>query len=343
MKKLGGYVWLFIKIAIGVFLLVFSLSGISWQGVISVFGLIDMRWFILTVISILIGLSLKIVRWAVLLRNYEVRVAPRNIAGALFLGQAVNILLPIRGGEVARIGVIGIGAPESIVQIGITIGLEKLLDLITFLSLALVSFHYVPFINENRLTGSFIPLALGGLVILIFVVLFGFNFWPRIKSKIEGVSSPNWKWALQFVHRLITTSLWLRDLRRVWLIIFLTILIWVTMWSTNLFLLLSVRLPANLLAGVLVLVFGFLQVLPINMPGNVGTAYFFTKLSLQPFGYPIDTIAAYAILLHALITLPPMLFSAMYLLLIGSDYRLVLNSTMRWRRKLLSSLYSKNL
>lgn len=342
MQKLGRYLWLFTKIGIGVSLLVLSLREISWEGVISVFRYLNPGWLCVTIISIILGIGLKIIRWSVLLKNYEINVRSVTRAGALLLGQATNIILPVRGGEVVRLGVIGIDAPESIVQTGITIGLEKLLDLVAFLILAMVSIQYIPQVSARHVVNDLLPFAYISLGVLIIFILFGFNFWSQIVVRVENWHCPILKRVIRFIHKILLTSLWLRDLQKVWVIILLTFIIWLTMWSTNIFLLLSVQLPTNFLAGALVLVLGFFQVLPINMPGNIGTAYFFTEIALKPFGYPMDTIAGYAILLHALVTLPPLLFSALYLLFLGNDFSVVVNSYSRWRKKILSPLFPKS-
>jgi hypothetical protein len=57
------------------------------------------------------------------------------------------------------------------------------------------------------------------------------------------------------------------------------------------------------------------------LPGNFGTGYFFTELALKPFAIHLQSAAIYAIILHALVTLPPLLVSPIYLLLSGIDVK----------------------
>jgi hypothetical protein len=82
------------------------------------------------------------------------------------------------------------------------------------------------------------------------------------------------------------------------------------MWLTNLMLFTSLGLPLGATAGGLVLVLVYIGLLPALMPGNIGPFYFFASLALVPFGILHETAITYAILLHALVTLPPLLGGA---------------------------------
>ena len=192
-----------------------------------------------------------------------------------------------------------------------------MIDLIALLTLALFTVGYLPSEGSN-LTLKLISLTIfGSLAILILIILLGPKYWQMIRQRIAGTSNRMLQKGIKLVDRLVETSMWLRDYRKLTRLILLTIIIWITMWSTNIFLFLSLHLPVNALAGCMVLVFGYFQVLPIGTPGNIGTGYFFTELALKPFLVPIESAATYAIVLHALVTLPPLLISPLYLLVSG--------------------------
>jgi len=122
---------------------------------------------------------------------------------------------------------------------------------------------------------------------------------------------------MRFVDRLVASSVWLRESRQVIRVLAMTVVIWGSMWATNMLLFKSMALPINSVAGGLVLVLGYLGVLPALMPGNVGPFYFFANLALQPFNIPKEAAVAYTTLLHATIILPPLIIGGLISLLSG--------------------------
>ena len=86
------------------------------------------------------------------------------------------------------------------------------------------------------------------------------------------------------------------------------------MCSTNLFLMQAIHLPVDLGAGLLVLVMVYLGLLPALIPGNVGPFYFFASTAMAVYYVPLQERVAFAVLLHAIVTLPPLLMAAIYLL-----------------------------
>jgi hypothetical protein len=79
---------------------------------------------------------------------------------------------------------------------------------------------------------------------------------------------------------------------------------------TNLLVMLAVGLPWDPRAAVLVLVLVFVGSVPALVPGNIGPFHFFSMLALSLLGISGVKSAAFALFLHALVTLPPILLSA---------------------------------
>jgi uncharacterized protein (TIRG00374 family) len=317
MKSGFNLFWKLFNILLGIAFLILALRGVTWGEIYTHLILVEPLWLLVAIFSLFLSLTLKIIRWVYLLRNYSVNISLKTIFGAYLIAQAVNIILPVRGGELVRVGLATAEEPASFVQTGITIGIEKLIDLVALLTLALFTVGYLP-AETNNWTLKLISLTIfGSLAILILIILLGPKYWQMIKRHISGTPNRILQKGIKLVDRLVETSMWLRDYRKLTRLILLTILIWITMWSTNILLFKSLHLPMNALAGCMVLVLGYLQVLPIGTPGNIGTGYFFTELALKPFLVPIESAATYAIVLHALVTLPPLLISPLYLLVSG--------------------------
>src|SRR4030042_5675893 len=107
----------------------------------------------------------------------------------------------------------------------------------------------------------------------------------------------------------------MRNPRQVFPGVLLTILIWGVMWLTNLLLFESLALPLGGTAAGLVLILVYVGLLPALLPGNIGPFYFFARLALLPFGILHDQAFVFAMILHFIVTLPPLLGGALGLLI----------------------------
>jgi hypothetical protein len=76
----------------------------------------------------------------------------------------------------------------------------------------------------------------------------------------------------------------------------------------------SLKLPLGGTAAGLVLILVYVGLLPALMPGNIGPFYFFASLAVSPFGIIHDQAFVFAVVLHAIVTLPPLLCGAIGLL-----------------------------
>jgi hypothetical protein len=94
------------------------------------------------------------------------------------------------------------------------------------------------------------------------------------------------------------------------------------MCLTNIILFKSLSIPLGGTAAGLVLIFVYIGVLPALMPGNIGPFYYFARLALLPFGILRDQAFVYAVVLHAIVTLPPLLGGAIGLL-VRPDHKVV--------------------
>ncbi|MBL7163070.1 MAG: flippase-like domain-containing protein [Anaerolineales bacterium] len=274
-KTLRSFAFKTIRILAGVTLLVFSLWGVSWGQLAESVGSISLSWFLLALGSVVVGLCLKAIRWWLFLTNYGLEVPWRRIFEAYFAGQSANIVLPTRGGELVRLGLLSARKPSSAPQIAATIALEKFLDLVTLSFTAVGVAAYLPPEKALWVREWLLPFSGLASIMLLVVILWGPLLWGAIQPKISSYSHSWVRKAAQLMDRFIESSLWLRDARRLIPALLLTVLIWVVMWGTNVLLFQSLKMELPLVAGGLVLVFIYLGLLPALMPGNIGPFYFF--------------------------------------------------------------------
>ena len=295
------YILVIIKILAGLALLILSIQGIHWEDLVSGIRTANFAWLALAIGLVLLGLFLKVWRWAIFIKNYSVQSSTAKLFSAYFVGQAVNIILPMRGGELVRIGYFA-GDAKILPEIISTIALEKYLDLLALTVCGILVSLKFSLDNISNLGGWLLPLT--GFLTLVFLVaiLFGPAIWEHIRT---GKVLP--KRILDWVDRWVQAGHWLRSPRQVFPVVLLTILIWGVMWFTNLLLFKSFGLQLGGTAAGLVLILVYVGLLPALMPGNIGPFYFFARLALLPFGILDDQAFIYAVTLHAIVTLPPLL------------------------------------
>jgi uncharacterized membrane protein YbhN (UPF0104 family) len=174
---------------------------------------------------------------------------------------------------------------------------------------------YLPSDRAFWVRNWLLPVSILAAVVLGVAVLWGPLIWSRVQGHLIRQPRPWVKRFVQRVDRFIANSLWLRDPGRQVLPILLTLLIWSVMWWTNMVLFKSLSLQVPQVAGGLVLILGYIGVLPNLMPGNVGPFYFFVQLGLLPFGITQENGLAYTVILHAVVTATPLVASGISMLL----------------------------
>lgn len=299
-----------LKSVLGFGLLAASLWGVDWTAFSQSFTRLSFAWMVALFLLVLLSLLLKTLRSYLLLHNFQVSLSFSRVLEAFFLGQAASTLLPSRGGEVLRLAYLTAEDVSRFPQVAAAVMLEKFLDLLAMTFLALVVSANLPLMEAVRVRFWLLPLSAAGVVVLLVLIAGGPGVWRRLRAHWAG-RGPAWldRW-LRFGDRMVESSLWLRSPRRLLPAVGWTVVIWGAMWGTNaaLFRALELRLP--LTAGGLVLVLVYIGVLPALMPANIGPFYFFAQLGVSAFGVLPADAAAFAVILHAVVTLTPLLAAA---------------------------------
>jgi len=298
-----------IKILFGLALLILSIQGIHIENLMAGIRSANLSWMALAILSVLLSLFLKVWRWAIFIKNYEIQSSIARIYSAYFVGQATNILLPLRAGELVRTGYFADNT-KTLPGIASTIVLEKYMDLVALTGCGILVSLKFSLENILNLRGFLIPLTVFITLLLLAVILFGPTVWGRIRDTMRLP-----KGMIVFLDKWVQASQWLKNPRQVLPGVLLTIFIWGVMWLTNILLFKSIGLALGGTAAGLVLISVYVGLLPALMPGNIGPFYFFARLALIPFGIIQDQAITFAVILHAIVTLPPLLGGAIGLLM----------------------------
>jgi uncharacterized membrane protein YbhN (UPF0104 family) len=297
-----------IKILAGFALLILSIQGIQWKNLIEGIRSANLTWLILAIAGVILGLFLKLYRWALFIKNYHIPSSTGKLYRAYFVGQAVNILLPLRGGELVRMGYYA-GETKVLPEIASTIALEKYLDLLALTICGILISVQFSLNNILNLRGLLLPITSILTILLSVVILFGPSTWEKVRG---GRLFP--QRFIDWMDRWVQASLWLRNPKQVLPGILVTLFIWGVMWLTNLLLFKSIGLALGGTAAGLVLISVYVGLLPALMPGNIGPFYFFARLALIPFGVIQSQAFIFAVVLHAIVTVPPLVGGAIGLL-----------------------------
>ncbi len=305
-------IWPILRLVLGVLLLILALRQMDWQAVGGALAQVDPGWLLLALLSFLITQLIKIMRWG-WLAGLPPRIWLGRLSAAFFIGQAANILLPVRGGEVVRLGWLSAaakGEPAITVSAGAALVLEKYLDMLALLILLALLLPVLPAELLARAQNWLFPLGIAASILILGSLWLIPILWRALRPALQSRFNWNTTKVESWLERLST----LRSARVLLPSTAATLLIWLIMWLTNLLVLRALHLPVTLPGAALSLALIYAGLIPAVMPGNFGPFYFFAMLGLAPYGIHPDGQAAFAILLHALVTLPPLLISGGLLL-----------------------------
>jgi glycosyltransferase 2 family protein len=265
-------------------------------------------WVGAALASVVLTVFTVVFRWRLLFHPDERQRRWSSLTGGVVIGQALNILLPLRLGEIARGYVVSRAEDLPASRVLTTIAVEKLADLVSvglaagvvLMSLSTPQWLYAP--------GRAL-LVTGGLAMIAVLVL-GVRGDAILETalKIAGFVVPAWAARLRRWFGPGLTGLGALHNWRVSLVIWiLSALIVMLAASTNylLFLAFDLVLPASA-ALVLLLALQVGNSL-VSVPGNLGVFHYVTVIALGAYGVGRDAAVAYAFVLYAVAVLPKIL------------------------------------
>lgn len=199
-KKIKKIVLLIFPIALGVFLVWWSisrLSGTDKQEILNAFQNVNYFWIFVSLFLGLLSHLSRALRWKYLLAPLGYKPRFLNSVFTIFTAYLINLAVP-RAGEVVRAS--GISKYESIPfekALG-TIVAERIIDVIMLLLIIIVAFFYqfelIMEFTFNKIPNSSINIYyLSAIIILLLIVFFIFikrsekGFFKRIRQFIIGL------------------------------------------------------------------------------------------------------------------------------------------------------------
>jgi len=271
----------------------------------------------LAFITFALGYGCRVSRWHLMLLGDNPKLRWKNCAGPLLASFAANNVLPFRAGDLLRAFAfndrLSISGGTSLA----TLFVERILDLLMvflLLGCAIVFFG----LDINRFAGvggvSLLCVAFALLGVLLFPGIFTpfvhvitalpLKLFPKFGEKLQteidnGLATLQELSRTSIMGKLVAWSMaaWLAE----------GCMFWLAAGAMP-----TITVPA---AGWLALPVGTLATLIPGAPGYVGTFDFFTMKAMMALGNSKSASAAYALLVHLLVWLPPTMAGGIYIVL----------------------------
>ncbi len=301
--------WL-IGLAIGVAAGWYILRDTAWEDVWGRLGRAAILPVVLAILLLAATQLLKTLRWQTILGNPGMFPFGQALRG-LLMGQALNLLFPLRVGDVARVLLVGGQASQGTVYALYTVVLEKMCDIVMVLVSLLLLLVWGAW--PTWLSRGGIILAVVGLFIIVtgWTVL---QVWRRHHNLPACPQEVNGVWCARLRHYLLLPALQLADGMRAAYrdgrLLGMTAYsggIWLLSWATNWMVFWALGVSVHWTAALLVLVAIHLGVAVPAPPTRAGTWHFLVVLALSHYGVAHGAAVACGVLLHLVVVLPLLL------------------------------------
>lgn len=305
---------------VGLLVSIGCLAVIAWRidldeflGAVAIF---HWGWMVAGVLSLMMGYTVRIVRWSSMLRAAGADVGAIKCA-APFLGSiALNNVLPMRIGDFVRAWVfpasIGVGratATSSLVM-------ERLVDLMTllacfFIGMAVSAGSRVP----EWLMESTVVLSLAGGIGLAAMFFFSGSLSRWVDSFRQGESRGRRQQVFRAMRDLLCGFEAMSRLPMLFMLFILSMLVWVGEAGLFWFLLKGFGLEATIGAAMIVMSVATLSTLVPSSPGYIGPFHLAAFSAIAMLGGTSAQAASFAVLAHMGVWLPTTIVGAVAILL----------------------------
>lgn len=289
-----------VAVAVSVLLSYLALRDVDFELFIDTIGDSSYWWLLPALASMAIAVAIRVARWRSLFPS-ETRPPAAVGFRAFLVGELVNIVLPFRMGELARVVVVHRETRLSRTQILGTIFVERLLDVFVLLLLLFAVLPFVPdvaWIDTAMIVMVVVVVTMSVLVIVLrrhgvrpLAFLLGpLSRFPRFTPVRVGTAAES----------LLRGLRGLQDLRTGVTAAILTAAGWLAMALAYWFAIRGLNVEVGYEAAVLVVVTTTFALVIPSLPAAVGVFEAATLVALQPFGVDDSRALACAVVIHVL-------------------------------------------
>jgi len=315
--------WQFwVGIAISVVFLYLALRGLGLKDFSKAVIKANYWWLIPGVLVYLLGLYVRSWRWHYLLRPVK-PIRARTLFPIVCIGYMGNNIYPARAGEVLRTVILKRDEGVPISASAATIIVERIFDGVVMLGFVFINLPELARLTASSgFVGSIQTVALVGTGVFVgalLVFLFGAMFPEKVeiivKALVQRLVPFKFREKIIGITEKFLEGLGaLRSPRDVWMVFFTSVLIWLLETSKYWFVMHAFSFSVSFFA--LMLMNGIVNLATTipSAPGYVGTFDAPGIAVLQAYGVDKAVAAAYTLVLHLALWLPPTLLGMFFLL-----------------------------
>lgn len=288
---------LILSLALALICLYFAFRGISFSHLWAAICIAKGRWIALAFFIYTFGWLFRTWRWQILMRPIQV-IPVLSLMGPLILGFFANNILPFRIGELVRAHITGKKFRISRTASLGTILLERLCDMIAFLSTFVGAAFFFTFPPAAERAAAIMALA---CISLVIALLLGIRFQTHLHGWINQLPAPpHWKTTLQEVaENFIQGVSGMHEMAYVIAAIGLSLIIWLIEGTTLFLIVRAFPVAFNWPQAFFLLFFMGLSVTLPQAPGYVGTMELLGVMALQWLGISKDQGLPIILTIHA--------------------------------------------
>lgn len=308
---------LMLGISLAAFFLWLIFRQISFEEIKQAFAGASLIWIIAAMIAFAVGYTCRIERWRLMLQRDNPSLQWHSCAGPLLASFAANNVLPFRAGDVLRSFAFNQKLGTSSGVVIATLFVERLLDLLMVLVLLGAALAFFG-LETNRFAGVGSAVLILGAIAILVVLFFPHFFTPLtlVIGRLVARVAPKFRHKLlDEINKSLTTLQHLAKGNTMIKLVSWSMVVWLAEGCVFWFGAMSLPSITAPLAAWLALPVGTLATLIPSTPGYVGTFDFFTVRAMTELGNALGAATACALLVHALLWLPPTLLGGLYLLL----------------------------
>lgn len=296
------------------------LRGIDIPLLLAALRTVHGGWVLIAFATVGFSLTASAVRWRLTFYPEHGRVGWGTIFSALLIGQMLNIVLPLRTGEIGRAYAVSASRALPLPRVLSTIAIERLSDLAASgtVALVLIAAGAAP----QWLIGPGRAVAIGGIVAVGAAVVLALAAArvARAVTTVAGVIAPGFQPRLQrWLQPAVDALDALRNVPIALSIWLLAMVVTALAASTNYVLFHAFDLPLSATAALVLLVALQVGNALVSVPGNLGVFHAITVLVLTRFGVDQAPAVAYALVLYAIAIVPKIVLGAACLVLTRRD------------------------
>jgi uncharacterized protein (TIRG00374 family) len=294
-----------------------ALRNINYSEVRVAIANADSRFVVLALITVLVTNLAKAYRWRVLLGESGKPVPLFELLKSSMVGQMLNMIYPMRIGDLSRAYVIGGLGPGRIFTLG-TIFLEKLLDMFFYslLFIVLILLIRLPsWVGNSAYILSIIVLL---ATIAVMILAYHPGFFIRMGERVLGLLPDKISaYTLNRFRSGVASLEILRSSTGLLRLAFWFTIAWVSALLTNVLAMRALHLQLPWTAALLVLIILQIGIAIPSVPGRLGIFEYICILALSAFSVDKTAAFTYGILLHILVMLPTIFFGMLFFVMMG--------------------------